>query len=155
MRTLPVSSRPCCLLGTALAVLLGWSVQVRAVDPEKMNKADDSQAPAKAEPPPTPEKTYKFEMRDKPWMGVIEWFADTSGLMFVGTHKPTGTFNFIAPKGGPREYTLAQIVDIINEGLQAQPPTQKYILIRRDASFLLWPAADEIDPMILRRVDVK
>src|SRR5262249_27429211 len=76
------------------------------------------------------EKRYKFEMRDKPWRQVIEWFSDQSGLNFVGS-PPAGTFTFVARQG--QTYTLTQIVDILNEALQSQRPP--YLLIRGSRSF--------------------
>ena len=44
--------------------------------------------------------------------------------------------------------TLEEITDILNEGLMAQ----KYILIRRMATFTVLPADEKIDPTLVPRV---
>jgi hypothetical protein len=80
-------------------------------EPTKVQpRSSDTQAP-KAEKM----TTYTFEMRDKPWPQVIEWLAEVTGLKFVGTKKPTGSFNYIDPKRRP--LTIPEIIDTINEGL--------------------------------------
>ena len=95
--------------------------------------------PAQADPPAKPElpakpkeETYTFTFDSKPWTQVIEWFADTTGLAFVGNYKPAGTFTFIPPKvnGAVRKYTLPEIVDLLNEALQVNSMTKRYLLVR-------------------------
>jgi RNA polymerase sigma-70 factor (ECF subfamily) len=84
------------------------------------------------------EKRYSFSMKDKPWKEVIDWFADQSGLAFSGVYKPTGNFTFVSPPG--KQYTLPEIIDILNESLMPQ----KYILITRTQTFTLWPADERL-----------
>jgi len=111
--------------------------------------------PAKTPEPKAPEKRVSFEMRDKPWMQVFEWLTDQTGLPVVSQYKPSGSFTFISPRGAdklPRNYTIPEIIDILNEGLLAGPETQQYVLIRRQQSFTLVPANEEIRPEILPRV---
>src|SRR5262249_53267207 len=77
------------------------------------------------------------------------------GLPVISTYMPTGTFTFIPPRDAnnqPRRYTIAQIFDIINEGLLAGPQAQQYMLIRREQSFALVPANADIPEVMLRRV---
>ncbi len=93
-------------------------------------------------------KTFAFDMADKPWKHVFEWYADQTGLPFVGTNVPTGTFTFIGPRN--KKYTLEEITDILNEALLAQ----KFILVRRAASFTVLPADEKIDPTLLPRVSL-
>jgi type II secretory pathway component GspD/PulD (secretin) len=93
------------------------------------------------------EKTIAFELRDKPWASVFEWYSEVSGLAFAGSHKPTGTATFI-PAKGKGKFTLAEITDILNEMLL----TQKYILIRRDATFTVLPGDEKVDPILVPRV---
>ena len=96
---------------------------------------------------PTPEpKKYTFEMRAVSWADVFEWYSKESGLAEIATTGPKGTFTFVAPPGA--KYTLAEITDIINEVLT----TQKFILIRREVTFLLHPADEKIDPTLIPRV---
>jgi hypothetical protein len=140
-------------------VLVG---QVLNAGPAPGRQADGPQVQAekadKAEPPPqadrqpdkkeTPaEKTIAFELRDKPWIQVFEWYSEVSGLAYTGTYKPEGTATFIPAKGKVR-YTLAEITDILNEMLLSQ----KYILIRRDVTFTVLPADQKIDPVLVPRV---
>ena len=67
---------------------------------------------------------------------------------------PTATFNFIPPKDPktkqPKQYTLTDITDVINETLLAKG----FILVRRQTTFRLWPADKAIDPSLVRRVSV-
>jgi RNA polymerase sigma factor (sigma-70 family) len=118
--------------------------QARAGQPDK---ADTPTKPDKADPPKPEEKRYSFEMRDKPWSQVFEWYADVSGLAFVGTSKPTGTFTFVPPKN-KRQYTLEEITDILNEALLAQ----NYIIVRRTATCTILPADEPVDPILVPRV---
>jgi len=144
-------------LGTLL--LLAWALVLPAVaqDSKKTRGVPGVKKPeeaAEAEVAPAPkvtERTFKFEMRDKPWAAVLEWFADVSGLHFSGTVKPTGTFTFIPPKTGKRDYTVPEIIDILNEALIQQ----KFILIRRLTSFTMVPADERIDPAILPRLTLE
>jgi len=96
---------------------------------------------------PSQEKRLPFEMRDKPWRQVFAWLSDQTGLPVISVSPPTGTFTFISPRGvdkQPRAYTMAEIIDFLNEGLLAGPGTQQYVLIRRQHAFILMPANGEI-----------
>jgi type II secretory pathway component GspD/PulD (secretin) len=90
------------------------------------------------------EKTYTFQVRNQPWAKVLEWYAEVSGLPYVGKYRPTGTFSFIPPRG-KRKYTLGEITDLLNESLRAQ----EYILVRRKVFFTLRPADEKIDPALV------
>jgi RNA polymerase sigma factor (sigma-70 family) len=152
-----------CVLAVGILVLGGVVVgQVLIAGPAPGRQAEEPQVqadkPDKAEPPPkadrqpdkkeTPaEKTIAFELRDKPWIQVFEWYSEVSGLAYTGTYKPEGTATFI-PARGKRQYTLAEITDILNEMLLSQ----KYILIRRDVTFTVLPADQKIDPVLVPRV---
>ena len=137
-------------LGVLIA-LGSWAIGARAVDPDEQPKKGATVEPAKPAEKKPPEKMISFEMRDKPWGQVLEWFSDQSSLPFIGNIKPTGTFTFIAPRGAPKQYTIPQIIDILNEALL----NQKYVLIRRTASFTLMPADEKIDPAILPRIAIE
>jgi len=95
------------------------------------------------------EKTFRFELRDKPWSQVLDWLADQSGLAFVGS-APTGTFTFAGPRG--QRYTLTEIVDILNESLLNQ--RQPYLLVRGNRSFRIVAADERVDPALVRTVRV-
>lgn len=85
-------------------------------------------------------------MRAKPWAAVFEWLADKTGTVVITKDLPSGTFNFIAKQG--QQFTISQIIDIINHGLLAH----KYVLINRGASFTIVPADEEIDPSLVPRI---
>jgi len=136
---------------TVLFLALGtWVVVAKADDPAKPANPDKPAEKPKEEK--AKEKKYAFSMDNKPWTQVLEWFADHADLVFTGPYKPTGTFTFLPPKG--KEYTISEIVDIINEALMANPPTQQYILIRRTKTFTLVPADEQIPRDQVRTVDV-
>jgi RNA polymerase sigma factor (sigma-70 family) len=105
--------------------------------------------PGKTETPRPQEKRHEFEMREQPWAKVFEWYSNQTGLGYVGTSKPTGTFTFIPPRG-KRTYTLAEITDILNEALLER----KYLLIRRTVTFTVLPADEKVDPTLVPRVRV-
>src|SRR5215471_8966613 len=116
-------------------------------DPAKIQPRTSDTPPAKAEAP----KTFTFEMRDKPWRQVIEWLAEITGLKFIGTNVPSGTFNFIDPK--KTKYTIPEIIDLINEGLLSAEPTQKWTILRRAQSFTLVPADQPIDDVLVPHIE--
>ena len=152
MRALPTSAGRC-LFVSALVVVAGWALTARAVDPERMNRADEPPADAKLMPPAKdtpaqePEKLFAMEFRQKPWNQVLEWLADQTGMPITPAEiKLSGTFTFISPKG--KLYTLPEVIDILNEALIQQ----KHILIRRERLFTLLPA-DQIDPSLVPQIE--
>jgi type II secretory pathway component GspD/PulD (secretin) len=114
--------------------------------------------PKKTDPKaePVKPKLHTFAMSIKPWSDVIDWYKDESGLSFNSIEAPpTGTFNFSPAKdpktGQPRQYTMSQVTDLINEALL----TKNLILVRGEVSFRLWPADKKIDPVLVRRVSLE
>jgi hypothetical protein len=92
------------------------------------------------------QRRLEFSMREKPWKEVVDWLVDRSGLVYVGSSPPNGTFNFVPPnKAG---HTFIEVIDIVNEGL-APHDLQ---LIRRNVSFSLVPKG-AIDPSMVRRIE--
>jgi len=111
--------------------------------------SQDEQKPAGKNERLNPERRRPFSMTNKPWNEVIEWLVDQSGLSYISVHPvPTGTFNFISPKGAT--YSLPQVIDIINEGLLLH----KSVLIRHDKSFTIISTVAPIDPSQVPRVAV-
>jgi len=124
-----------------------------AQEPQAKNEAGVGNAFVK---PKWSNRSIAFEMRGKPWATVFEWFSDQSGMPFSSQYPPpTGTFTFINPKdpklGKSREYTLAEIYDIINELLQAQ---HKHTLIRLDSTLTMIPADVELKGSWFRRISL-
>ncbi|MBX7102475.1 MAG: hypothetical protein K1X57_00235 [Gemmataceae bacterium] len=101
---------------------------------------------APVDPAKLAEKQVAFEMRDKPWKGVLEWLSNETGLPIITTATPTGSFSYY---GNPKKkYSITEVIDVINEALM----NQKFILLRRDASFTIVSADQAIDPAIVPRV---
>lgn len=125
---------------TALVVLSFWAAQ-----------ALGQAGAAKNDKPAKPEPTYKFEMRGKSWSRVLEWLSEETGLPVITTTKPPGgTFDVISPGGPTKQYTMPEIIDMINQGLLSQ----KYLLIHRSGSFNVVPSDEIIDPSIVPRIRV-
>src|SRR5438132_355674 len=88
-------------------------------------------AAAVGQPPAAqPEKRYRFEVSDAPWPKVFEQLTEMTGKPLISVYKPTGSFSFKGPPG--KEYTVREIVDIINEGLGSKDQPSKYCLIQRE-----------------------
>jgi RNA polymerase sigma factor (sigma-70 family) len=92
---------------------------------------------------PWAEKKYAFTMDGKPWGQVFEWLTDVTGKPVISIYKPSGTLSLRTKAGS--KYSINEIIDLINEGLQANENTKKYILISRERSFTLVPAGEKID----------
>src|ERR1051325_186288 len=121
---------------------------------------------SKGEPKPAPapsrvkwnEKKIAFEMRDKKWTEVFTWVADQAQMPYSSSYTPTGTLNFVNPRiykdakdqiGPPRQYTLLEIFDVINEILIGQ---HRYILLRGDNVLTLVPADEDLPDTLVPRV---
>ncbi|HEV3236036.1 MAG TPA: secretin N-terminal domain-containing protein, partial [Gemmataceae bacterium] len=154
-------------LWTAILALIPLTLSsALALDPPGRGKGGNPD-----DPPPVPAKkaetavkplekvdekplpTYAFEMRDKSWNSVFEWLTDQTGIPVVSNYKPTGTFNFIGPKG--MKYTLPEIIDHLNDALLSQPPSNRYILIRREKNFTLVPAEDKVPIELLPEIEIQ
>ena len=98
------------------------------------------------------EKRVAFNMEGQRWSQVFQWLVDQTGLKYASSNNPQGSFTFKSPEG--KKYTLGEIIDIINEGLDSNPDQQRYLLIRRDTSFVLVLADEKIDPVLVPRVSV-
>jgi hypothetical protein len=89
-----------------------------------------------------------------PWRNVIEWLADKTGLEIATTDFPTGTFNFKPGKdasGKPKEYTVGEIFDVLNESLYKQ----KWTLLRKGHQLWVWPASDKVPDWLVPDVTLK
>lgn len=101
------------------------------------------------------ETKVAFDMRGKTWDATIKWFCQQAQMPLVGKYPaPAGTINFFnvnGPDGKPREYTLAEIFDVLNEMLMSE---HKHILMRREATLMIYPADEPIDKLIIPRIEV-
>jgi len=145
--------------GVGLAILVGWVVSATRAEPETFistrlaghptinpAKADED----KKKDDKKPEKRLVFNMDGKPWSDVFTWLAKQSGKPLITTVKPTGSFTFVNPPG--KTYTIPEVIDIINEALLSNSPTQKYYLINRERSFTVVPADEKVDPAMLQKI---
>jgi type II secretion system protein D len=132
------------------ALVIGAGASMATASPQTPPAPPPAAQPAGETAKPSPEKKVRFEFRDKRWSEVLEWLVDQTGMQVISPTKPAGTFTFIAPKvnGVPREYTIPEVIDIINEALSQQ----RYMLIRRQASYTIVAADDVINDWILPRI---
>ncbi len=145
----------CLLLSLLFVVLAGGWFTAHLLSQEQpvdgVARANQGATPDQAvQPRKAPAKTLSFEMREKPWSVVLEWLSDKAGLPVITSHKPAGNFTFIAPPGD-QQYTIPQVIDIINDALQAQ----KLILINRKTSLTIVPADGKIDRALLPQIPVE
>lgn len=109
--------------------------------------------PSTTAPTKPVEKTVAFNMEGQRWSAVFQWLVDQTGLKYGSSYIPQGSLTFKSPND--RKYTISEIIDIINEALDSNPDQQRYILIRRETSFVLVPADEKIDPTLVPRVLVE
>ncbi len=91
---------------------------IGGLSPTRADLPKPDRAAAKSELSQDEEMTFAFEMRDKKWKEVFEYYSEISDHEVVGPTTPTGTFTFIPPKW--KQYTVNEIRDIINEALLAK-----------------------------------
>jgi hypothetical protein len=107
--------------------------------------------PLETAPPPRPVpavKTFAFEMRDKPWDDVLDWYSDASGLIPIYSITPKGKFNFTPPKD--KKFAIGEITDILNDELAKQ----NLLVIRRKVSFTIVRTDEKIDYSLVPRIDL-
>ncbi len=101
----------------------------------------------KVAPKAEPEKTISVNHENAPWQEVLDWYAKETGLILVTTVRPTGS---VTIKPGPnRKFTLSEVTDLLNEAMIPQ----KFVIIRYQTSFTVWPADEPLHPTRLPRID--
>jgi hypothetical protein len=133
MRT--TSRRTCVSVGLMAAAVLG-----AAVVPVSAAPAPKLLTPQTAEP----SKTVRVEFLNTPWRKVFHWLTEETGKPVILVHTPPGTFTYIGPPN--KEYTISEVVDLINDGLVNQVQTEAHILLQRRHSFTLVPVDEDLDP---------
>ncbi len=111
-----------------------------ALSAAEARAAQDKLGPAKVD-----EKRLTVSFQGKPWKAVLEWLSAEARLPVVANTVPTGTFTGVSPPG--RSYNLAEVIDLLNEGL-----APKFRLHRGTASLLLLPADERTDPALVPTV---
>ncbi len=131
---------PRLVLSAGLAAALLVTVSAHA-----QNKSAEGKTDKKAY-----QRTVKMEMGSKPWGRTLEWFVDAFGIELKGPNQPTGTFNFIGPAG--KEYTLAQVIDHLNDAMMAQ--RYPLIMIREQDRVTIVAADQAIEPSLIARISI-
>jgi hypothetical protein len=100
-------------------------------------------------------KTVKARFDRVSWSEVLDWYSTETGLTLVTNLKPTGSFTFKPPAG--MQFNLAEITDILNEGVS----DQAFTILRRGASFTildtvpdLFPDQQQPDPIPVPNADL-
>ena len=84
-------------------------------------------------------RTYDLHFDNAPWRAVVKWLVEVTELPYLGGSQ-AGAFTFTPPRVDDKD-TVPQIIDILNEALEAR----KLVLIRRQASLVIWPTEMPID----------
>ena len=144
-------------LGLGVLMLLTAVLSLGALHAQTADQKGDAQKAvvkdqAKVAQPPL--KTYAFQYTNAPWAEVLEFLSKITDLPFIGAIRPTGSFTFISTlkgtDGKAKQYTVPEIIDIINESLLPQ----KFMIVRRMASITILAADEPIDPIIIRAITV-
>lgn len=101
---------------------------------------------AQAQPPT---KTVAFAVEGKPWREVFDRLTEGTGKPVVTSDIPDGKFPSLGISKD--KYTIPQVIDLINEGLQSKGRQQKRYLVNFERLFTL-VSADQLDPALLPRV---
>ena len=122
------------------AVLLaGLGGSVIAVQPPAPPVASAPAAPA------VEEKRFSNGFDKASWDVAFAWLEKVSGQRLITTSRPSQSLTLkVENKGVP------EIVDLYNEALAGE----KYILVRREQSFGIYPADEKLPKDIIRRVTI-
>ncbi len=91
------------------------------------------------------EKRFTLAVNGKNWREVLTWLSDVSDQAIVGPVIPGGTCTVAAPPG--RRYTLAEVVELLNDDLLRIDRPVRYFLFTRERTFVLVPADEVIDKL--------
>jgi hypothetical protein len=123
---------------TGLGVL-GWGNMLGA------NQAPEPPpTPAEATPHPWVEKKHEFDMYGEHWHKVFDRLADLSGKPVISSYMIAGSL-WVRTRRGVK-YSILDIINLINEGLQFEELRYKYVLLNRQRSFAFFPVSRGIDP---------
>jgi len=101
-----------------------------------------------------PQKTYPFEFHAAPWAEVLEYVSEIIQLPLATSYKPTGSFTFEPvrlPNGQKKRYAEGEIFDAINGAFAVR----KFMVIRRAATFTVWPADEPLPPELLPFIEIE
>ncbi|HYV35375.1 MAG TPA: hypothetical protein VE988_06710 [Gemmataceae bacterium] len=103
-------------------------------------------------PRPQPVKKV-YVIPEGPWAKVLDWLREETELPFIGRNMPTGNFRYPTIYEPPYRggATLNDVIDILNEALL----DQKLMIIRREASIMLWPVDEPLPLELVRHVTLE
>jgi hypothetical protein len=107
--------------------LAGFANGMTSAQEPKPDKPEQKGAPK--------EKTVKLPMDSEPWKAVFDWLAETTGKPVNRDFYPAGTFTFIGPAS--KEYTIQEVIDIINDTMLGEYQSEKCYLSCDERSFTL------------------
>ena len=122
-------------------VALARAVKVEDKKPTEPKKAEEPK-----KDPLAAERTIGVNFDGAQWQEVLDWYGKESGLILNTTVKPTGSVT-IKP-GKDRKFTLGEVTDLLNESMVLQ----KFILIRYNTTFTIWPVDEKLDTTLLPAV---
>lgn len=94
-----------------------------------------------------PQRKYTVHFERTDWEDILAWYGKITELKADVRAKPVAVLSFKSPKG--REFTTAEITDLLNEGLRQQ----KLLLIPHHRSFAVVSEEAKIDPKLVPAVE--
>jgi type II secretory pathway component GspD/PulD (secretin) len=87
--------------------------------------------------------THAFAFRNAPWSAVLEYLTKISGMPVATPCRPTGSFTFVPPKsrGRAKQYTVAEVIEILSESLLPQG----FVIKQRTATIGIFPVDELLD----------
>lgn len=119
---------------------------VLAVKAEDKKPAEPKKVEEPKKDPLAAERTIGVNFDGAQWQEVLDWYQKESGLILNTTVKPTGGVT-IKP-GRDRKFTLGEVTDLLNESMVLQ----KFILIRYNTTFTIWPVDEKLDTTLFPAV---
>ncbi len=92
---------------------------------------------------------FKVAAGSTSWEYILGWFADISGLAYAeGDIKLEGSVTLLPAPGNQKEYTVPEIVDLLNGALSASNKDGHIAIFRREYTFSII----DLDQMLLREI---
>ena len=129
-----------------MAPVVGASEKVKEQKSDAKPPAEPSQLPVERELERTPEGEIRFSFQRQPWLAVLQWLSDSSGLTLDWQELPDGVLNLTTKQS----YTLDEARDLFNMHLAARG----FTLLRR-GEVLTLTKLDKLNPALVPRVEAE
>jgi hypothetical protein len=145
---------------SVLLAIVSLMFAVRMAGAQQSEPANAVQDTSKAQDKETAKKDHaparliEFHFAAAPWAQVLDWLKDITGLPIISTTRPTGSLTFVPPKepdGKNKKYTVAEIIDVLNESLLQQ----KLVIVRREGSIVIWSADERLPSELVKSVTLE